>query len=61
MHREYVPAPHPAPTDASVGGVGAGEDANTNANNRPTAVAREGMAIITDPADTHRTHSLRKT
>ncbi|MGW6481303.1 hypothetical protein ACWGDS_25980 [Streptomyces sp. NPDC055059] len=62
VHRDDVPAPHPAPTDAPVGVVAAGEDANTNANNKLTVVVREGMTIITDPADHHRRrHDLRKT
>ncbi|MEV3857744.1 hypothetical protein AB0J38_25890 [Streptomyces sp. NPDC050095] len=61
VHRDDVPAPRPAPTTAPVGDVAAGEDANANTNNGPTVVVREGMTIITDPADQHRTVSLRKT
>lgn len=61
VHRDDVPAPRPAPADAPVAVVAAGEDANTNANNKPTVVVREGTTIITDPADHHRRHDLRKT
>lgn len=61
VHRADVPTPRLASPDAPVGVVAAGEDANANANNRPTVQAREGMTIITDPADSHRTHTLRKT
>ncbi|MGW6747624.1 hypothetical protein [Streptomyces sp. NPDC055006] len=61
VHRDDVPTPRPVSTDAPVGVVAAGEDANTNANNKPTVVHRAGMTIITDPADRHRRHDLRNT
>ncbi|MGD6761371.1 hypothetical protein ACOKM5_20770 [Streptomyces sp. BH097] len=62
VHADDVPAPRPAPTDPPVGDVAAGEDANTNANNKPRVDRREGMTIITDPADSHRRrHKFRKT
>ncbi|MFE5681719.1 hypothetical protein [Streptomyces sp. NPDC056512] len=60
VHRDDVPAPRPAPPDAPVGVVAAGEDANTNTNNGLRVEVREGMTIITDPADHHRRHDLRK-
>ncbi|WP_432164880.1 hypothetical protein [Streptomyces sp. bgisy031] len=60
VHRDDVPAPRPAPADAPVGVVAAGEDANTNTNNGLRVEVREGMTIITDPADSHRRHSIRK-
>lgn len=61
VHRDDVPAPRSVPADAPVGDVAAGESANTNANNSLRVEAREGMTIITDPADAHRAHDLRKT
>ncbi|MFF3497394.1 hypothetical protein ACFYWS_39385 [Streptomyces sp. NPDC002795] len=61
VHTDDMPTPRPALDDADVGVVAAGETANTNTNNKPTVEAREGMTIITDPADSHRTHNLRKT
>lgn len=55
VHRDDAPAPPPAAAEGPVGVVVADQGANTNANNTPTAVSREGMTIITDPADHHRT------
>ncbi|MDR3084288.1 MAG: hypothetical protein LBV60_25810 [Streptomyces sp.] len=56
VHRDDLPSPTRPPGDV----VAAGQAANTNANNTPTVESREGMTIITDPADTHRRHDLRK-
>ncbi|MFE2737369.1 hypothetical protein [Streptomyces sp. NPDC059349] len=60
VHRDDAPAPRPAPADAPVGVVAAGEVADANTNNGLRVEVREGMTIITDPADSHRRHGLRK-
>ena len=60
VHRDDLPAPSPPPEEAPVGDVAAGETANTNNNNALRVESREGMTIINDPADRHRTHSLKK-
>ncbi len=60
VHRNDVPASPPLSASPSPESVGAGQDANTNTNNRLRVESREGMTIISDPADRHRTHSLKK-
>ena len=60
VHRDDLPAPAPLPADPSPTAVVAGEAANANANNELRVQSREGMTIINDPADRHRTHSLKK-
>lgn len=60
VHRDDLPPLSPPPDRPPVGGVVAGERANTNANNTLRVQSREGMTIITDPADRYRTHSLKK-
>ena len=57
VHRDDLP---PLPADPSPDDVAAGETANTNANNKLRVESREGMTIINDPADRHRTQSLKK-
>lgn len=60
VHRDDVPPPPPDP-DAAVGGsLTCANGANANANNRLRVQTREGMTIINDPADRHRTHTLKK-
>jgi hypothetical protein len=60
VHRDDLAAPSP-PLGTPLGDlVVAGEDANTNANNMLRVESREGMTIISDPADRHRAHSLKK-
>lgn len=60
VHRDDLPPLSPPPTAPPVGGVVAGEHANTNANNTLRVESRAGMTIISDPADRHRTHTLKK-
>lgn len=60
VHRADLPALPPPLTDPSPDGVVAGQSANTNTNNALRVESREGMTIISDPADRHRTHSLKK-
>ncbi|MFF4834084.1 hypothetical protein [Streptomyces sp. NPDC001315] len=60
VHRDDLPAAPPPPVAPSAEVVAAGEDANTNTNNKLRVHSREGMTIINDPADRHRTHSLKK-
>lgn len=64
VHRDDVPTPSPLPVDPPANPVVAGEcannAANANANNGLRVESREGMTIITDPADRHRAHSLKK-
>lgn len=60
VHRDDLPAVAPPPADPSPDDVAAGQPANTNANNTLRVESREGMTIINDPADRHRTHSLKK-
>lgn len=60
VHRADVPAAPPVPATPSPEGVAAGEAANANTNNELRVESREGMTIINDPADRHRTHSLKK-
>ncbi|NUS83684.1 MAG: hypothetical protein HOY75_13290 [Streptomyces sp.] len=60
VHRDDVPAPHPPSAIPSPGAVAAGGAANANTNNALRVESREGMTIINDPADRHRTHSLKK-
>jgi hypothetical protein len=60
VHRDDLPPASPT-LDASPGDrVVAGERTNNNTANAPRVQSREGMTIITDPADRHRTHSLKK-
>lgn len=60
VHRRDLPVPLPSPTDPTVDVVAAGESANTNTNNALRVESREGMTIISDPADRYRAHSLKK-
>lgn len=60
VHRDDVPAPSALPGAPSSTVVAAGQPANTNTNNELRVESREGMTIINDPADRHRTHSLKK-
>lgn len=60
VHRDDLPAPSPPPPTPSVGAVSAGEAANANATNALRVESREGMTIISDPADRYRAHSLKK-
>lgn len=60
VHRDDLPPLSPPPAAPPVGGVVAGEHANTNANNTLRVESRAGMTIISDPADRHRTHTLKK-
>lgn len=60
VHRDDVPPPLPAPGVPDVGAVTSTNTANTNANNTLRVKSQEGMTIISDPADRHRTHSLKK-
>ncbi|MET7457695.1 hypothetical protein ABZT03_38770 [Streptomyces sp. NPDC005574] len=60
VHRKDLPAPPPPADPTPFEAVAAGEDANANANNALRVESREGMTIINDPADWHRTHSLKK-
>ncbi|MGS2588076.1 hypothetical protein [Streptomyces hebeiensis] len=57
---DRYPAPPPGQGPPSDGVVAAGQPANNNDNNIPTVTRREGMLIITDPADSHRHHTLTK-
>ncbi|MGW2260291.1 hypothetical protein ACWCXE_21115 [Streptomyces sp. NPDC001780] len=57
---DRYPAPPPGQGTPSDGVVAAGQPANNNNDNAPTVVRREGMLIITDPADHHRHHTLTK-
>lgn len=60
VHRDDLP-PAPPTLDAPTGGrVVAGEGTNNNTNTALTVEHREGMTIIRDPADRHRTHTLKK-
>jgi hypothetical protein len=60
VHRNDLPAPPPPQADPSPNPVVAGGDANTNTTNALRVHSQEGMTIISDPADRHRTHSLKK-
>lgn len=60
VHRDDLPAPLPPPTAPPVEAVAAGESANANATNALRVESREGMTIISDPADRYRAHSLKK-
>jgi hypothetical protein len=60
VHRNDLPHSSPAVNNPSEGCVFAGEDANNNATNTLRVTRREGMTIINDPADRHRTHTLNK-
>ncbi|MER5892379.1 hypothetical protein [Streptomyces sp. NPDC001876] len=51
VHREDIQAlPSPAPSDPSVGVVGAGQDANTNTNNIKVTRSASGAQITVTPA-----------
>ena len=60
VHRNDLPPLPPPPAETPVGGVVAGERANNKTANALRVESREGMTIITDPADRHRTYSLKK-
>lgn len=60
VHRDDLPPLPPIEESAPVGSLTCTNDANANANNRLRVESREGMTIITDPADRHRAHSLKK-
>lgn len=60
VHQNDLPPVSPTLDAAPVDRVVPGQPANTNANNTPRVERREGMTIITDPADRHRTHTLKK-
>lgn len=60
VHRDDLPPLPPIDGSAPVGSLTCTNAANTNANNRLTVQSREGMTIINDPADRHRTHTLKK-
>lgn len=60
VHRGDLPTPPPPLDDRPAGGVAAGESANTNTNSGLRVESREGMTIISDPADRRRTHTLKK-
>lgn len=60
VHRDDLPPLPPAEGGAPVGLLTCTNDANANANNTLRVESREGMTIITDPADRHRAHSLKK-
>lgn len=60
VHRDDLPPLPPIEGSAPVGSLTCTNDANTNANNTLRVESREGMTIITDPADRHRAHSLKK-
>lgn len=60
VHRDDLPPPAPLPAPGPGDVVAAGEAANTNANNKLRVHSQAGMTIISDPADRHRAHSLKK-
>lgn len=60
VHRADVAAAALPPDDSPGREVVAGERANNNANAVLRVQSREGMTIISDPADSHRTHRLKK-
>jgi hypothetical protein len=60
VHRDDVPPPPPDPEATGVGSLTCTNGANANADNKLRVESREGMTIISDPADRHRTHRLRK-
>lgn len=60
VHRDDLPPLPPTEGSAPVGSLTCTNTANTNANNTLRVESREGMTIITDPADRHRAHSLKK-
>ncbi len=60
VHRDDLPPLPPIEGSAPVGLLTCTNDANTNANNTLRVETREGMTIITAPADRHRAHSLKK-
>lgn len=60
VHRDDVPPVSPTLDPPSGRPVVAGEATNNNTTNTLRVQSREGMTIINDPADRHRTHSLKK-
>lgn len=60
VHRDDLPPLPPVEGAASVGSLTCANGANANANNTLRVESREGMTIISDPADRHRAHSLKK-
>ncbi|MDX3645310.1 hypothetical protein [Streptomyces sp. MB09-02B] len=60
VHRHDLPPLPPALDSPAVGSLTCTNAANANANNELRVESREGMTIITDPADRHRAHSLKK-
>lgn len=60
VHRDDLPTPLPSPGGCLADVVAAGEAANTNTTNALRVQSEAGMTIINDPADRHRTHSLKK-
>lgn len=60
VHRADLPPLPPDPDDTPVGSPTCDNTVNANTNNGLRVESREGMTIITDPADRHRAHSLKK-
>lgn len=60
VHRNDLPPLPPIGGSTPVGSLTCTNTANANANNGLRVESREGMTIITDPADRHRAHSLKK-
>ncbi len=60
VHRDDLPHASPELKAADGERCLPSSSANTNANNTIRVQSREGMTIITDPADRHRTHTLSK-
>ncbi|BBC35266.1 hypothetical protein SGFS_065600 [Streptomyces graminofaciens] len=60
VHRDDLPPLPPIEGGAPVGSLTCTNAANTNANNTLRVTSQAGMTIINDPADRHRTHSLKK-
>jgi hypothetical protein len=60
VHRDDLPPLPQTHESPPVGPLSCTNAANANANNTIRVQSREGMTIITDPADRHRTHTLNK-
>lgn len=59
VHRDDLPPlPSPAPEEAQVGVVDAGQDANTNPNNIEVDEFGAGGYVLRDPVDHHRHHTI---
>lgn len=60
VHRDDVPTTSPAEETPDGERCLPSSTANNNTNSALRVESREGMTIINDPADRHRTHSLKK-